>query len=491
MLTTAAVVPDAPPERTAVLPRGGGQRGAGMQIAVGFVLVLLVYCTSQNLDTGDGFSTLPSAHSLLYDGDLDLGEFQGTQWYATHYGLVDLGDRRVTYFPWFGAVIAAPFVAAGDGLSTLGLVTNSAEAMQEGSVGWLHLLPASAVSAAAAVVLGLLTRRLFVLRSEGRHATTDPLGPWSLTAWIVLLGLATSLWSVASRSMGQHAPSVLLGGGAMLLLVHLLGRDAPVRPQRASALLGALLALSYWERPTNLVLTAVALGVLVLRRRHLVRPMLLGTATVHVLMLAANALLVGRAVPPYFTGGRVGWHDELPEAVAANLVSPARGLLLFSPFVLGALLLALPGRRASLSRDLGTYALIGGLGALAYLAVVSGFKESWWAGESYGPRFMTESLILLGPLALVGLFGPAPGARVPRAARLGAASLLFVWSFLVHGGGASVPAVDCWNTARAHAPAPGVWDWSRPQLLEGPRLIAERGWSGATRAGCDSILDDA
>lgn len=460
-----------------------------VQVAVGFVLVFLVYWSSPNLDNGDGFSALPTAHSLVYERDLDLGEFEDAWWYDDHYGIVDVDDRRVTYFPWLSAVFAAPAVVLWDGLSAFGLVENSVVAIEAGRVGRLHLLPASACTAAAAVVLGLLTRRLFELRRESdpapAEARVDPLGPWSLTAWIVLAGLTTSLWSVASRSMGQHGPSVLLGGAAMLVLTGLLGRTPSRHPGRAAAALGALLALAYWQRPTNVVLTAVALAVLALRRRELAGHVLVGTAATHAVMLSANLLLVGRAVPPYFAGGRVGWHDELVDAAAANLVSPARGLLVFSPFLIGAALLAAPSRRANWSSDLSAYVLVAALGTAGYLVVASGFEESWWAGASYGPRFMTEALVLVAPVALLGWFADHERRSNLRGARLGIVSALLLWSAVAHGTGASISAVDCWNRARTTIPAPGVWDWDEPQVLEGSRLVLEHGWAGAKRVRCD------
>jgi hypothetical protein len=458
----------------------GRNRSVGVQVAVGFVLVFLVYCSSHNVDNGDGFSALPSAHSLLYDRDLDLGEFRSTWWYEDHYGIVDVGDRRLTYFPWLSAVFATPVVALGDALSTVGLVENSEEAIAQGRVGALHLVPASLTAAAAAAVLGLVTRRLL-----GLVGRPEPLGRWSLTAWIVILGLGTSLWSVASRSMGQHAPSMLLGGIAALGLLRLLDAD-PAHLRRRALLLGAVVALAYWERPTNLVLTGVVVTVLLLRRRQLAGPVVLSTVTTHLVVMALNLVLVGRAVPPYFAGDRVGWHADLPQAVAANLVSPARGLLMFSPFLLGAALLLLPSRRALLPRDLSTYAVVGAAGALVHLAVVSAFEESWWGGASFGPRFMSESVVLLGPLALVGLFGPTTRAVVPLLARQTLAGVLVAVSTVLHGSGALLPAVDCWNLARADLSPPGVWDWSEPQVLEGPSLVLDHGWAGANEARCDA-----
>lgn len=467
------------------------------QIVVGFLLVFFVFCASPNVDSGDGFSITPTAHSLLYEQNLELSEFRNTPWFDHHYGVAQIEGRRQTYFPWLSAVFAVPTVALWDGLSVVGVTSNSSDQIDAGTVGTLQVVGGSLSGSLAAVVLALTTRRLFQLMGErapdrknsGRQVSNHLLsaesvfGRWSVTFWIVVLGLGTSLWSVASRSVGQHAPSVLLGGTAVLLLTSMIGqRPLPHRVLSGTAL-GAVLALAYWERPTNLVLTLVAVAVIGVCRRRVLLPLLGGLAATHVMILAANVALVGRAIPPYFAGGRVGWHDEYIEAMAANVISPGRGLVLFSPFLLGAILLALPSRSSLMPRDLRVYTLAAGSGALGYLLIVSGFEESWWAGLSYGPRFMTESVVLLGPLALLGLFGPTRSRVLPDSAARALAGLLIVASVVIHGGGAVSPEIDCWNARHGDA-SDGVWSWSDPQALAAPKAVVAQRDSVASSTGC-------
>lgn len=468
---------------------------------MGLLLVFFVFCASPNVDSGDGFSITPTAHSLIYDQDLDLSEFRDADWFDRHYGVVQTEDRRQTYFPWLSAVFAAPTVVVWDALSIVGLVSNSSDQITAGTVGPLQVVGGSVSASLGAVMLALTTRRLFQLMAETaadrEHSrlqsthrmltTASVLGRWQVTLWIVVLGLGTSLWSVASRSVGQHAPSVLLGSIAMFLLTSMIGQHPMPRRVLSGMALGALLALAYWERPTNLVLSFVAIAVIGVCRRSVLPSLLAGLAATHMAALAANVVLVGRAVPPYFTGGRVGWHGEYLEAMAANVISPGRGLLLFSPFLAGAALLALPSRRSLMSRDLGVYSLVAAFGALGYLLIVSGFKESWWAGISYGPRFMTESVVLLGPLALLGLFGPARNTFLPTSVARAVAGLLIMASVVIHGSGAVLPDIDCWN-ARHGDTSLGVWSWSDPLVLAGPHTaLANSGGDSSSTTRCDTV----
>jgi hypothetical protein len=443
------------------------------QLLVGFALVALIYAVSPNSDGGDGYLAVPAAHSLYHDGDLDLSEFGDAPWFGAHYAQVEVNGRTVDYFPWSSAVAAVPVVAAWEGLSRIGLTDDPAAMIRADAFTRLRIVSASVVSALAATLLGLLALRLVELAGARRRITSSWMaidGRWTVTSWILVIGLGTSLWSTASRSMWQHGPSVALGAAAMLMLVAALG--SPRRAAWYAASAGALVSLSYWARPTNLVLTLVLVGVLLVRRPRLAVPAVAAVVATHAAVVVANLILLGAALPPYFTASRVGWHPDLPEALAANVVSPARGLLVFSPFLLGAAALLLPNRRTILGRDLGTYALAAGVGTVGYLVVVSAFGEKWWAGHSFGPRFMTETLVLLAPLAVLGIFGPRAGTGGPGRAVRALAVVAIAWSVVVHMTGAQVSGTRCWNTEpRDIDVAPErIWDVRDPQV--GAGLVA-------------------
>lgn len=456
------------------------------QLLVGFALVALIYAVSPNSDGGDGYLAVPAAHSLLHDRDLDLSEFEGAPWYGVHYAQVEVHGRTVDYFPWLTAVAAVPVVAAWEGLSRVGVTDDPAAMVRADAFTRLRIVSASVVAALAATLLGLLALRLVELTGTRRRLTSSWMatdGRWTVTTWIVVIGLGTSLWSTASRSMWQHGPSVALGAGAMLMLVAAL-RD-PRRGAWSAAAAGALASSAYWTRPTNVVLSLVLCAVLLLRRPRLAVPAVAAMVATHAVLVGANMALLGTPLPPYFTASRIGWHPDLPEALAANVISPARGLLVFSPFLLGAAALLLPSRRAILGRDLGTYALAAGVGAVGYLVVVSAFGEKWWAGHSFGPRFMTETLVLLAPLAMIGIFGPRAGDRGPGRAVRAVAVLAIGWSVLVHMTGAQVPVTECWNTRPEDIDAAPerVWDLGDPQFGAGLTALAGRGEDAASCAG--------
>jgi succinate dehydrogenase/fumarate reductase cytochrome b subunit len=107
--------------------------------------------------------------------------------------------------------------------------------------------------------------------------------------------------------------------------------------------------------------------------------------------IAFNFAIYGKILSHYYFGLSYSRSTRFAEAAAGNLVSPARGLFVYSPV----LLFSLSGFVLSL-RDKEQRAL-----HLAYGIIVAGMFiaisliPAWWAGHSFGPRYMTDLLPFL------------------------------------------------------------------------------------------------
>ena len=137
------------------------------------------------------------------------------------------------------------------------------------------------------------------------------------------------------------------------------------------------------------------------------------------------------------------------EAMAANWVSPSRGLLWVSPVVLLASVGAVQLWKHRDRRPL-VVALVANL-ALLTLSV-SAFAR-WWGGHSFGSRFMTEAVPALLLLALPAVDVLIPGGSTtvswlgsPRRARVGVGVVivLAIWSIGFNGLGAVSRQTSCW-----------------------------------------------
>jgi hypothetical protein len=237
---------------------------------------------------------------------------------------------------------------------------------------------------------------------------------------------------------------------------------------------GVLLAAAYTVRPTNAVIVlAFGAWVLVRHRQQAVK-VLLGLGLVLVPFVAVNLAAYHAPLPPYFLGSSLAGHSEPAVALVGNLVSPGRGLLIFSP-ILG---LAAVGFVRLIRRGWATALEVAMACGVAGQWVVISFLPNWTGGWQYGPRLFTDALpllVLLAVPAFDAVFGPA--RRSPwSAAGMTVVVLLAGFSFFVNWEGAFLRSTDCWNVdPPGRVLSKGVWSWSDPQVLAGVRGLVRDG----------------
>jgi hypothetical protein len=237
-----------------------------------------------------------------------------------------------------------------------------------------------------------------------------------------VLAWATSAWTIAGQGLWQHGPVLLTLTAALLALVDrrflvagfALGTMAAIRPSTA-VVAAALVPLVLSELGA---LTRTALGAL---------PPLLALAAYD---QSAFGCVTCTGYASTFDEGRgftgVFWHG-----LTGSLVSPGRGLLVYSPVLLFALAGIWLGRRRALYR----WAAVA---LLAHVLVVAKWSE-WWGGEAFGPRLLTDALPLFCLLLVPALDRWSGAARFRWA--FGA---LAAWSFLVQLLGAALWPGNGW-----------------------------------------------
>ena len=421
----------------------------GVALLAFVIVVFTVFAASPVVQSGDSRLVVYEAESIVTQGDLDLREFgsviHGWPCYRER-------ERVISRYPFGTALLTVPFLAfthvAG---SAFGVDTT--ERIRETAPLRLEQLLASAIAALAALALVLLAREL-----TGRLAPALALG--------LVMALGTSLWSTASRGLWQHGPVVLMTALALTCLV----RGRRLRDRRWSALAGLPLGLAFAVRPTIAVTIALVALVLLVSDRRALAGFLATTLAVVLPSFAVTMTLWGTLIVPLYVPGTgpvsSGLSPTLAEGLAGTMVSPARGLLVFSPF----LVLALAGlwlRR----RRLGGLELVA-VGSILALWFGAANTITWEAGASYGSRYLTDTLpfwaLLLAPVfALV----VRPHRTWSRGVAVLAVLLLAgaAWSGFVHGRGAISWATQQWNSqpkvAYLSNDRERLWDWSDPQFL--------------------------
>jgi len=347
---------------------------------IGLALVLIlaaIYLESPRRVFLDSRFALLTAESLLEHQSFDLGPYMPWQIAKVEatpegarpripYQIRDVNGRLVYLYPAGSSVLSIPVMAV---LRLFG----------ESSINAEGYYTADGERSAQALLASLLAAftGLLVFRSALRE-----LPPAQAGALGLVIGLGTGLWSVASRMLWSHSWATLLAAGVWLEMQRWDEGRAP-RP----VLVGALLSAAFWVRPTGAALVVPVTVYVFLRYRPMfVR--LLATGLVGILTYVGLTYSAwGGLHPPYL--GAVRGFTKRPNVlagIAGMLVSPGRGLFVYSPFLLlTAWLLARHGvprpRRPLLWLALAIFG--------SYVLLYTTW-HSWWGFGQVGPRFLCE-----------------------------------------------------------------------------------------------------
>ena len=206
----------------------------------------------------------------------------------------------------------------------------------------------------------------------------------------IAFAFGTTTWVISSQALWQH------GLGELLIVAELLLLTGPCTiPSTLAA--GLLCGLIACNRPPDTILAA-AFGICGLWWARRLAPLLAAAALPVGLVLVYNLGVVGNVAGGYGIAGDASFfqHDLLP-GLAGLLFSPARGLFVFSPF-----LLFLPCCLPQALRDRGNRNLTIALGTASILLLLLYAKADWRQGFAWGPRWLTDLLpVMLWMLAAV------------------------------------------------------------------------------------------
>lgn len=412
-----------------------------------FLSLVLIYLASPVRHLSDSRYTLLTTEAILTHGDLDLARFGLLEGSGTSIRpqLIEVGTQWITFHPPGPAILAIPLVliarlARFSVVDEAGHYDETAELLLQG-------IAAAVVAAGTGLILFAIARRDLSARRALVVALASSLG--------------TSIWSSASRVLWSQTIAVAFLAAALLERRRWDG-DRPERPRLLALLLvGATLA-----RPSAALFAVLFTVDVALTRRRLMGPLVRVGIVALIVAPSFHWLLSGSPAPAYLLG-----HAErgfrlfgLGEALAGHLVSPSRGLLIFSPVALVALWSTWRWRARGLDTAFVRLCLAA---VVAHWLVVS-FSCVWWGGGSYGPRLMLETVPFLAALAVTGWRRALEAPRASGTAQTGAlVALSIAASVAAHAAGALSPAALQWNAKPvplSHRPS-RVWDWSDPQFL--------------------------
>jgi hypothetical protein len=450
-----------------------------------FTVAAFVFSISPVITNYDSYSYFPTAVSIVNRHSLSLNAYRHVPVVATNYGVGHSNGQLITYFPWPVALFAVPAVIAIDLIHLLsGPAADSVVANHPQIGSLVQLWSASIVTALACSIVALLAYRRLTGDTKTRRRLAVVCG--------LVFAFGTSAWSTASRSLWEHGPSLLMLALGLLALDRIFPRSEkppsrlPVLPAFGA---GAAFMAAVTIRPLNAVALALVAVLILWKARRAIGMYVVGSLLVAVPWLAITEANYGSLLQPYDKTSRLGLPSTFFESIAANLVSPARGILIFSPIVLVAGAgLAIDWRR----RTLGPLETMSAVAIAGYVVVLATFPV-WWAGNSYGPRFTSETLPFLFVLALPFVDWMRAGHReTPRDRsilfRLSAATVtvLLTLSVVINAEGGLLRASICWNgkpgtPQNVDKHTSRVWSWSDPQFDYGLRALRTEGLHAVMR----------
>src|SRR5579863_2302792 len=362
-----------------------------------FAAVFAVYIVSPVSQSADSFWTVPVMVSILTHGDTNLDEYpdllrekryQGVECVTADHRVIGAsndsgcpaGSHYYYWYPIGTPAVAFPLMAATDAaLRIIGPAADRAVGSHVGSVARDYLASHLLVEVLLSSIITALTTVLLFLTARMY------LGIGASLAFAMLFAFGTSAWSTASRALWQHGPDMLMLTGGLSLL-SLAARRPALLPWAA-----APLTLAYFLRPTSsIVLACMTLYVFVHHRRQFSLWLAVGALTATP-FLAYNLYIYHQPLPSYymlklFLPPTPSNLPRILDAFAGNILSPSRGLFVFSPF----LLFSLAGIWLSVRRKWMTPLSYYVAAAVAMHWILISFYIYWTAGHCYGPRMFVD-----------------------------------------------------------------------------------------------------
>lgn len=427
-----------------------------------FVLTLSIFLISRIRQVTDSSYSMLLSQSLIEHGSFQLDAYalpqhepQDRGYYFSHGPIYQLEIARghiYYHLPPGSSILSTPFVAV---LNLMGVSAARPDGTYDpqGEVK-IEAGLAALLMATLAVIFFYLARLML------------PLG-WSI---VLALGgaLGTQVYSTASRALWSETWGVLLLGVVIFMLLKKELGKRELNP----FVLATLLAWMYFVRATFSVhIIAVSIYLLIFHRRLFLRYAVTGAVWLGAFVLYSR-LNFGQTLPNYYRASRLQF-GFFWEALAGNLLSPARGLLVYVPVLFFVAFMLIRYWRHVFRHRL-VWLSVGTI--VGHLIIVSSFNH-WWGGHSFGPRFTTG---LVPWFVLLGILGTSAmlkwkeerGEALSRArwrAQLACGMLLLLLSAFINTRGATSHATWLWNMRPLEIDQhpERLWDWRQPQFMAG------------------------
>lgn len=411
-----------------------------------FALIFLIYISSVRfMGTIDGAPTRMLPLSILQEGDFDLDEYtprdkEDFVWFV----FIDTGNHYISKYPVLSAILALPIYAipyfAGVEFTSTLVIT-------------LAKVSAAMITTFSAMFL------LFIFRKYISEK-------WSIFLTIAY-ALGTSSWSISSQDLWQHGASQLF----LIITVYLLLKSK--KTDLFYVLIGLSIGLAVAARYLNIIFAALFLIYILYRYRQKIVATILGVILPVSLVAIYQSYYLDK---PWQTGYSCGpfinrsvsciegWHSNFWDGFGGLLVSPSRGLFVFTPFLIISLLgIWKIWNKKKIENQLDNILLFKyiSVGVIIFTIIMSKWW-AWYGGYTYGPRMMVDIV----PYLMLFLIPVVTGGYFKKKSLIIIFSLLVVFSVfaqftgIIYWDGGWDDMSDTLSSDHSW-----LWDWSNSQLV--------------------------
>lgn len=391
----------------------------------------------------DPSGTLLTAQSLLQNGSLKLDAYK--PWIPPSYRFVEVHSHTYYVYPVGTPLFTAPIVWAA------------------GLTGNIYLPFTPADEALQNIISGLSVALCAMLMYFLAKAFLPALHSYTLA---IAFTFGTSILSTMGTALWSTNFAMLFSLGALILIAYeAKGNLTGLNPYG----LGLLLFSAYLCRPSEAVFVGIVFLYVLVYRRNIFLRLAATVGGLMVVFVVSSYLELHQILPEYYRSSDFALSMKFFTAFYANLFSPSRGLLIFSPF-LALILVGTAAYGKTLIKN--PFFQLAGIWFLSHLFMVSAWKV-WWGGQSYGPRLFTDCLpALLILLALIWKSVIETVALQGRRVWTGVFAVLVGVSVFIHSyQGMFNRWTDIWNDGGS---AVSFLDWRYPQFLASAQQLTDR-----------------
>lgn len=421
------------------------------QVICLFIILFIVF--NLNLRTINSGDTIPASllpfnilenHNVYFDDYKHYYESFGGKTYYFY----DTGEHIVSNYPIVLPVLITPLYVVP--YAILKLIQCPIDIYNPGfqlSVMYMEMLSASIIASISSIFIFLSLRELI----NSRVAIFGSL----------VYAFATNTWTISSQALWQQGMVELLLSIMIFLVIINEKRD----DCKNIIYLGILSGLFVFNRPSDsLLLLPIAFYVLAYKTKK-IHYYVLPMAVTGLPFLVYNLCYFGSVFGGY--NSLLSWfsvgHETLVK-FSGMLISPGRGLFIFTPIILTGIIGLF--RVDKIKNPRIQNFLYVSLVSIFLLTLMYSTFDCWWAGWSYGPRFLTGALPVL--IIFIGLSIPISiGSGNPTKKELGyytVFAVLLILSVFVQITGSFYYPNGNWDGDTSPIIGKKLWDWQDNQI---------------------------